>query len=104
MRTEPRPKIVLTGWGAKMHPGPRDVCAIAFLSGAGACCLRDSEWGRIYEGPRGTRGEVHVEPYPKIVPTGRVPKGTRGPGRGVLYPWKGARGRGGVASAVLRMG
>ena len=87
-----------------MHPGPRDVCAIAFVSGAGAWCPRDSKWGRLCEGPQGTRGEVHAEPRQKIVPAGWARKGTRGPGSGVIYFWKGAHGRGGVAFAVLIMG
>ena len=50
---EPRLKIVSVGWGAKMHQGPRDRCAIALREGAGVRPPLDSEWGKAFRGASG---------------------------------------------------
>ena len=95
------PKIVPSGRGAKRHPRPRDGCVIALLGGAGAWHPRHSEWGEVSEDPRGALGQARAESRPKIVPAGQGAQ-SPGPPRRVCYNLSG--GRGGVASAGLRMG
>ena len=44
--TEPYPRIVPDGWGAKRPQGPRDGWAISLVEGVGVFRPRDSEWGK----------------------------------------------------------